>query len=246
DRRIPVPVRRPDADDVASSDTPARSWHYLEESISFVAERIHQLNGIAGKADVHVLGTDARDLQALSPNGAVSSPTLVITSPPYGAAQKYVRSSSLSIGWLGLAARTELSALERESIGREHMSSSDLRSVPTVASRRVQREIDRIASSSTVRAAIYANYFSDMDLALQAIYNTLEPGGHLALVAARNYVAGSVLQTPDLLKVLALKNGFDLVLEVFDRIQGRLLMTKRASTSGPPIDSEHVLLLRRG
>lgn len=245
DRRIPVPVRRADADHLCNVDDTARSWQQLERSLSFVAAGVQLLSRLHDRAAVAVFGSDARRLQASVSQGEMQRPTLAVTSPPYGAAQKYIRSSSLSIGWLGLADSSGLSALERKNIGREHMTRSDLSSPPSVGSAAVQEAISRISARSEIRGAVYANYFNDMDLALEAIHEVLTPGGHLALVAAPNFVAGEILPTPDLLRDLAMRNGFSLVLEVCDRIRGRSLMTKRAASSGPPIDSEHVLLFRK-
>jgi hypothetical protein len=51
---------------------------------------------------------------------------LIITSPPYLGAQKYIRSSSLSLGWLDLAYEGQLRALERRTIGREHFSKAEV------------------------------------------------------------------------------------------------------------------------
>lgn len=245
DRRIPVPVRRSDADHLCKVDHTARSWQHLERSLSFVAARVQLLSRLQDRAAVSVFGSDARRLQAAISQGEMQRPTLAVTSPPYGAAQKYIRSSSLSIGWLGLAESSELSALERKNIGREHMTRPDLSSPPRVGNVTVQEAIDRISARSEVRGAVYANYFEDMDRALEAIHEVLTPGGHLALVAAPNFVAGEILPTPDLLRDLAMCHEFSLVLEVHDRIRGRSLMTKRATSSGPPIDSEHLLLFRK-
>jgi hypothetical protein len=50
-----------------------------------------------------------------------SSIDLVITSPPYVGAQKYIRASSLSLGWLGLTPNSQLRQYEKRTIGREHM-----------------------------------------------------------------------------------------------------------------------------
>lgn len=63
---------------------------------------------------------DARHL-AREPN----SIDLVITSPPYVGAQKYVRASSLCLGWLGLSPGGKLRPIERKSIGREHLDSHE-------------------------------------------------------------------------------------------------------------------------
>ena len=41
---------------------------------------------------------------------------LIITSPPYASAQKYIRASSLSLGWLGIAKNGELKILEKRAL----------------------------------------------------------------------------------------------------------------------------------
>jgi hypothetical protein len=66
------------------------------------------------------VGTDARQLGP-RPDAPDTEYSLVLTSPPYGSAQKYVRASSLTLNWLGLASPSELSRLEAKSIGREHL-----------------------------------------------------------------------------------------------------------------------------
>ncbi len=48
-----------------------------------------------------------------------NSVQLVITSPPYSGAQKYIRSTSLNIGWLGFCAASELRTYKKATIGRE-------------------------------------------------------------------------------------------------------------------------------
>lgn len=69
------------------------------------------------------LGTDARS--PLPENVASSGVDLILTSPPYAGAQKYIRASSLSIGWLHLAQNSRLRPLEATNIGREHLSRSE-------------------------------------------------------------------------------------------------------------------------
>ena len=50
---------------------------------------------------------------------------LIITSPPYAGAQKYIRSSSLGMGWLGMCDEKSLKFYENLSIGREHYRKSE-------------------------------------------------------------------------------------------------------------------------
>src|SRR5712664_2835796 len=66
-------------------------------------------------------GTGGRTLA----NQRSSSVDLIITSPPYLGAQKYVRATSLTLGWLSLVPSTKLRKLEDLSIGREHFRKRD-------------------------------------------------------------------------------------------------------------------------
>ena len=246
DRRIPVPVRRRDAENIFRADTTSRSWKAIESSLRHVTERLSSLRTVGSESRVDVCGEDARCLEESMLRAGLDRPALVITSPPYGAAQKYIRSSSLSLGWLGLARVSDLSALERLNIGREHMTKGDLENLPEIRNSRARRALDEVRERCPVRAAIYANYFSEMEKAIESVCDVLKPDGHFVLVAAPNHVAGRALATPSYLADIAKGFGLSLILETRDQIQGRSLLTKRASSSGPPICSEHVMVFRKG
>ena len=74
-----------------------------------------------------IISTDARRLtvgineEALLEDKSVQ---LVITSPPYAGAQKYIRASSLNLGWTQLAKVEELPHLDKKNIGRENYRKS--------------------------------------------------------------------------------------------------------------------------
>ena len=73
---------------------------------------------------------------------------LILTSPPYAGAQKYVRSTSLSLGWLDLAASSGLRKLESKTIGCEHYPTSELESfLPT-----------GVVSADDLLAQVYTEY----------------------------------------------------------------------------------------
>jgi hypothetical protein len=81
------------------------------------AERMATLHAAMPNTPSMLLLDNALELASkLSP----ASVDLIITSPPYAGAQKYIRASSLSLGWLDLAYEGELRPLERKTIGREH------------------------------------------------------------------------------------------------------------------------------
>ena len=244
DRRIPVPVRAKDATVRSAAQSTVGAWHELRAAGVWIAERIGSL-AASSSGEVWVAGSDARTLLSTRRKLKLAAPRLIITSPPYGSAQKYIRSSSLSLGWLGLAEPGDLSSLERGSIGREHISRAELGQFPVTGVPAVDDVVAQIASRDSVRGAIYANYFVDMAVSMREMHSVSSDGAHLVLVVGPNTVAGEPLATHEHVSSLATNAGFELQLELVDQIRGRSLMTKRATTAGAPIHVEHIYLFRK-
>ena len=195
-----------------------------------------------------VLSTDARDLR----DGAVAqarplkseSVTLTITSPPYAGAQKYVRATSLSLGWLDLWPSKELRDCENQCIGREHYPKAAYgRPVPT-GLRVADRQLLRVREVSPLRAHIFAQYLNEMRDAVSEMWRVSKPGGHVVLVCGDNSVAGRPFRTSAFLAALFQEAGFLTRLRLVDAIQSRGLMTKRNRTAGL-ISREWVYLLQK-
>lgn len=176
---------------------------------------------------------------------APSTVDLIITSPPYAGAQKYIRSSSLSLGWLDFAYEGQLRELERKTIGREHFSTSEIGTLSACGLHDADRALTKIKELNPLRAHIASVYLSEMDRALRTMYSMLKPGGHLVLVAGPNTVCGLQFNTPAYLHQMASRVGFDTRFCLLDHIRSRGLMTKRNKTAGV-ISSEVVLCLRKG
>jgi len=245
DPRIPVPVRRQDWQLVASHQGAAEVWRTFEEVARFVAARLATIPSLEGVASV-VEGEDAAQVDEVYKTrlaNRLPRPTVILTSPPYGAAQKYIRSSSLALGWTGLATSAELAILERGLIGREHLRLNEV-TVLDCPNDSIAREVSLLASRDPVRAAIYAHYFRAMDAVLDNLIALLAPGGVLVLVAGSNIVTGCFLQTHLHLRELAVAHGMSPILELRDTIRGRVLLTKRASTNAP-LQDETVHVLRK-
>jgi tRNA G10 N-methylase Trm11 len=172
-----------------------------------------------------VIQTDARRLSLDVPAD------LIITSPPYGSAQKYVRSSSLSLQWLGLAEHG-LRSYERETIGREHYSLTEQRrELPIVASSS-SSVLHKIGRRNPLRRYIAAMFLVEMHEALSRTVTVLRQGGHLIIVVGSNVVAGYAFDTRRYIAEICQNLGLELRLVVRDRIRSRGLITKRNSTSG--------------
>jgi hypothetical protein len=168
----------------------------------------------------------------------------MITSPPYLGAQKYIRASSLSLGWLDMAYRGELRRLERQTIGREHFPSYE---VGTVTCSRIGEADDllwEIQKQNPLRAHIAWTYLAEMECALHSMHLILRQGGHLVLVTGPNRICGHEFDTPRFLEEIANRVGFATRFKLIDNIRSRGLMVKRNRTAAV-IASEWVLCLQK-
>lgn len=183
--------------------------------------------------------SDARALGL--PDASVS---LAITSPPYVGAQKYVRASSLSLGWLGLTPDCKLRPIERQSIGREHLAADEALDPLGTGLAEADSLLDKILERNPLRARIAQRYLIEMRDALSELSRTMRHDGSLVLVVGPNLVAGLEFPTPLFLQQIAEELGFFTKLHLIDSIDSRGLMTKRNRTAGV-IQQESVFLLKR-
>jgi hypothetical protein len=169
---------------------------------------------------------------------------LVLTSPPYVGAQKYVRASGLSLGWLGLTPGGSLKPHERQSIGREHLTKAEIKGHIETAPDCAHASLELIQEKNPLRAAIAATYLNEMRQSLMEIARVTRPGGHLVLVIGENIVSGNVFPTPKYLEALAHEFGFETRAHLTDVIKSRGLMTKRNRNAGL-IEQESIYIMRR-
>lgn len=172
------------------------------------------------------------------------STDIIITSPPYCGAQKYVRSSSLSLGWLNLAHAEELADLEQATVGRERIrratASSNLDGLPSeliALIRKVQQE-------NTMRGAIITEYFIDMKRAFTNTTSWLKPGGRMILVVGDSYVCGHKVPTSEILRSFLHDLGMSTELILRDNIVSRGLLMARKGTE-TAITTEQIMVLRK-
>ncbi len=203
--------------------------------------RLRSLVQLAPWTQMPEIIDDAR----LVSNSRLRKSSLVITSPPYASAQKYLRSSGLSLAWMGLLDDLSLRQLECNSIGKEHASKSELRaSLPPTGIDEADRLILDIASRNSLRAYLISNYINEMRSALSAIEANLVEGGFFVLVAGNNRVAGVDFPTHKYLNMILASLGLVTRLELIDTIHTRGLMTKRNQTASR-IETESVTLFEK-
>jgi DNA modification methylase len=209
------------------------------------AKRIESLiaNGIKSPGIV-VPSADARSIK--SPSGSELPPgstKLVLTSPPYLGAQKYIRASSLSLGWLGLTETKTLRDLENQSIGREHFRKADI-AVRTTGILPADELIRTVHLENPLRAHIASTYLCEMRDALNEIHRVLAQDGTLIMVTGSNRLCGRPFHTTSYLIQMALDLGFSLELELVDVIRSRGLMTRR-NASASVIEAEAITVFRK-
>ncbi|MFX2480922.1 hypothetical protein ACTVPL_08630 [Serratia marcescens] len=171
-------------------------------------------------------------------------PSLIITSPPYGSAQKYIRSSSLSLNWLGFVGPTSLTELEDKSIGREHAPAYRKKTYSDFLPPEFENFLAKIKVKNKVRYEITRQYLHEMKIALCQICSCLRDKGHVVLVTGNNNVCGEVLRNDIFVRAIMESNGLELSLHLIDDIKSRGLMTKRNKTAAM-INRETVMVFHK-
>ena len=247
DPTISVPVRlNPSKNSLTKEQKKERlRWLRERKDADVIAEFSRIVNAnIARMAKLHDYTSVAKSLVIGEDARAVSRPIdLVITSPPYGSAQKYIRASGLALQWLGLAANG-LRPLERVTIGREHFDRSEMKvDVPIVAPSSAAT-LRAIGKTDLLRKHIAATFLAEMYDALSKITKALRPGGHVVLILGNNFVCGSVFRNDNYLAEMCRILGLQVRLRLVDRIRSRGLIMKR---NGAPsfIADECILVLQK-
>ncbi|HDR9091999.1 DNA methyltransferase [Burkholderia vietnamiensis] len=243
DHRLSVPVM---AKGAAKSRGQVSVWQRFSEQFSANVRRLTDLQALCAAAPrLEIAGSDARNLLIDCGGSLVpESVDLVITSPPYAGAQKYIRASSLSLGWLGIAEEGKLKPLENLTIGREHLRKIEVDAGPSTSVSAANRVIERIRKKNATRAAICATYLNEMEDVLKQVYRAVKPAGYFVLIIGNNEVCGERFLSSVYLSSMLIEMGFRLELKMVDEIKSRGLMTKRNRTASV-ITREWVLVFRK-
>lgn len=211
-------------------------------------QRVDDTNNVALKRKAAVpVGEDARNLSDPFDNGESlpsNSIPLIISSPPYGSAQKYIRASSISLNWLGMATPNKLASFESKSIGREHVPKFRLSSSDCVIPSEYECFCDEVGKVNPLRAKITYIYLVELKEALVEMARVLCPGGRAAIVIGNNTVCGRSLRNDVYVKQVMLQAGLEIEAILVDDIKSRGLMTKRNKTASV-ISRESVLVFTK-
>ena len=232
-------------------------FEYFKEAIENNLIRIEKLNGVdevySGKVDCKIIWDDARDIKVSKMVGRGmldktnfqklkdESIGMIITSPPYIAAQKYVRTTTLEMFWLDLINKESLKDLDKNNIGTERVLKDEEGSIVPEFLKRDFKIIEKINSK---RAQIVLRYFKDMNEIMKNAYRILKKGRYFILVLGNNRVCGRIIKNHKFLSKLGEEAGFKTEAILVDKIRSRGMITKRNKTAGI-IRDEYILILKK-
>ncbi|MDN8542672.1 hypothetical protein QZH36_14705 [Erwinia sp. BC051422] len=211
-------------------------------------KRIEKLNNLKTSGNAQIVGRDARSITKCLDNDKSQwlsdSIDLIITSPPYAGAQKYIRASSLSLGWLNYCENNSLRDYEKQNIGREHYYKNEYQVKNNTGLKEIDNELEWIWEINPLRAHININYLVELRSSVKEMYRVLKDGSHCIIVIGNNMVCGKVFDTKKYLKIIAEDAGFETIFILRDKIHSRGLMTKRNKTANV-INTESIMVFKK-
>ena len=235
---------------------------YFKKKIKKNIERVESLSNLYKldniKVKSEIIWDDARELKKgdyisvgkIDKHNAVvipdSSIGLIITSPPYINAQKYIRTTKLELLWLGLGSESEIIELDRNLVGTERVRSDEYNNLKLIGIDSADNIIKCIYEKDKRKAYIVSKYFTDMRQAMKETYRVLKKNGRYILVIGDNSVSSFKVENHKILTDIAIQDiGFNVETIFVDRIRSRGMITKRHETGGLVLD-EWIIVLTKG
>lgn len=221
----------------------------FEDICKINIKRIESLKDIQSKG-VHtkIISNDARRLTSVYGSDQMlenDSVNLILTSPPYAGAQKYIRASWLNLYWLGSKEPENIRLLKDNNIGREDYNKSQQKQYIKTGIEAADAVIEALYSEGKYeRACIVGNYLNEMKQALDECMRVLKKNGRMIIIIGNNTVCGRPFDTQDYLTTYLQSNGMNLEFKLIDDIKSYGLMTKRNKTAST-ISCEWVLVFEK-
>lgn len=258
DPRIAVPVKlNPDRFEKSSDQyrkiknrlTELKSVDVFEKFRGICTDnitRVKKLSCISSKISSKIISENAQIITASIGRKTLlkdNSVDMILTSPPYAGAQKYIRSSSLNLGWLGITEVEDLKSLDKKSIGRENYLSSEIKEIKTGISS-ADKLLKELFQLNKQRAYIVGNYLLEMKVALDESIRVLKNDGYFIIVIGNNKVCNCEFNTQEYLTEYVESKGLKLQFKLIDDIKSYGLMTKRNKTADI-ISREWILVFKK-
>jgi SAM-dependent methyltransferase len=174
------------------------------------------------------------------PNASVD---LIVTSPPYCGAQKYVRSLRLEMLLLGMNT-DEIAQADRRTLGSERLSIQRHSERLDTECDEANRLVGMINARNSVRALMLAEYVRYMTRFVRECHRVLRPGGNAFVTFGTSRIAGYRVDLSNLFTLAARRVGLHHIATLIDRIPSRGLITQRHESAGR-IDDERVVWVKR-
>ena len=145
---------------------------------------------------------------------------LIITSPPYCGAQKYVRSLKLEMLLLGFDSPAIVEA-DRRTLGTERLSirnASARLTTPLAEANTLIREVATVSPTRALMAAEYVRYLARFAIECARV---LKPGGEAFVTFGTGHVAGRRVAWDRLFRTTAKQAGLRPVAVLVDAIPSR-------------------------
>jgi DNA modification methylase len=203
-------------------------------------DRVETLSGaIADGVATYIVSKDARKLELEN-----ESVDMILTSPPYAGAQKYIRASWLNLYWLNRVKLEDIRELKKNNIGREDYRKGEVCECYTgIESADIVLK-DLYRSGNTERGYIVANYLNEMKTAIDEMIRVLKKEGFIVIVIGNNTVCKRSFNTQDYLTDYLVSKGMQLQYKLIDDIKSYGLMTKRNKTADK-ITREWILVFKK-
>jgi methylase of polypeptide subunit release factors len=239
DPKISVPVMPNKKTDIKNKKTDAKNKNvfdifYNKAKINIkIMENFYNLYS-NNRAKIKIITDDILNIKYKYKNI-----DMVITSPPYISAQKYMRSTRLEAYWLDYG-KNKQTDIDKNTIGSERISRKESKNIIYTKYNDLDNQIERIFNINPDRAAIVSKYFISMKKTLNYLYEVLVSNGSFILIIGNNTVVKEKIPTSNYIMELAIETGFDVKRIMRDEIRNRGLMTTRNKTAGL-IDYEWVI-----
>lgn len=211
-------------------------FELFDQCVSDNTDRIYNLAQQKGLGHTRIIDGSASNTQI---EGA--SVDVIITSPPYCGAQKYVRSLNLEMKLLGYGA-CAIADVDRRTLGTERVSKfaiPELSRLPNES----RDTIAAVGAKNGVRASMLAHYLNGLiDFSLE-MRRVLRPRANAFVSFGTSKIAGIDVDLADHFVEIARTTGFQAVTVLTDSIPSRGMITKRHHTSST-IAQENVVWLR--
>lgn len=245
--RFSVPVRlKKDGEPVDIVANSEQVWDSFEKTVSKAKQKVSDLLKSPSLGKATLVSDNVLNLGTNWPTEGrrCGEMDLIITSPPYAGAQKYVRATSLSMGWLDQVRASELTTIEKQTLGREHLPKKAIHNLEPTTISAADELILSIASENPTRAAIASVFLNEMRCAAVQAMSALKVGGYAVVVMADNTICGRSFPTTSYTAEMFRRAGGVQVLQLNDKIVSRSLQTKRASTSSS-ISHEKIIVFKK-